>query len=69
MKLTEKAEVSNTEFLLSPSLVRKGGRLSFVLKPKAQLSTPSLRKDLTATATITHKPSAPAVDLPTTDKG
>jgi hypothetical protein len=59
VKLSEKTEESITEFLISPLLVAKEGRSSFVLKPKAKQSTPSPRIFPTAAATVARKPSSP----------
>ena len=70
VKLSGKTEESNTEFLLSPLLVRKGGRPSFVLEqPKAKRSTPSPRIVPTAAATVARKPSSPPSIEFSIDKG
>ena len=68
-KLSNKTEASITEFLLSPLLIKKGGRPSLVLKPKAERSNPSRRIVVTAAATVARNPSSPpSIDLPT-DQG
>ncbi len=68
-KLSNKTEASITEFLLSPLLIKKGGRPSLVLKPKAERSNPSRRKVVTAAETVARNPSSPpSIDLPT-DQG
>jgi hypothetical protein len=64
-KLSNKTKASITEFLLSPLLIKKGGRPSLVLKPKAERSNPSRRIVVTAAATVARKPSSPpSIDLP-----
>ena len=63
-KISDKTEASITEFLLSPLLMKKGGRPSFVLKAKKQRSTPSERSFVTAAATVVRRPISQLVDLP-----
>ena len=63
-KISDKTEASVTEFLLSPLLVKKGGRPSLVTKAKEQRSTPSKRTVFTVAATVARKPCSPSVDHP-----
>ena len=63
-KISDKTEASITEFLLSPLLIKKGGRPSLVLKPKADRSNPSRSIVVTAAAIVARKPCSPPTDLP-----
>jgi hypothetical protein len=56
---------SITNFLLSPLLVKKVDRPSFVRKSKEQRGNPFSRMVVTAAATVARN----VVDLPTTDQG
>jgi hypothetical protein len=62
--LNKFTDTSISAFLLSPLLLEKGGRPSFVLKAKKQRSTPSERSFVTAAATVVRRPISQLVDLP-----
>jgi len=67
--LNKFTDTSISAFLLSPLLLKKGGRPSFVLKAKKQRSTPSERSFVTAAATVVRRPISQLVDLPIIEGG
>ena len=62
-KLSDITDASVTDFLLSPLLVKQGGRHSLVLQPKSERSKSSPKAVFTAAATVARKPSSHPVDL------
>ena len=63
-EITKFTDVSISEYLCSPLLIKKGDRPSLVLKPKSERSKSSPKAVVTAAATVARKPSSQPVDLP-----
>ena len=56
-------DVSISDFLHSPLLIKKGDRPALVLKPRRQTSIPTPRTVITAAATVARKPCSPTIVL------